>query len=142
MTKSAAKKVLMSIDAYGEITFGSNPTRFATDKSPQILRIDTSQLYQRYPDASIVALKIDPAHEKHVLATYVEDTTRPWMREVSFNQPLQGRIDGILILFDMPTDPTKKTPPFPFYLRIARTLAGARSEEDYDPQVGNDPPVV
>ncbi len=142
--------MIMHVDASGNIRFDPRDAPFKTDQSPQILRIDTSQLHKMHPASSIVELKIDALNLKHIRAAFVEDgASPPRSFPVAFNTRLTiGRIDSILILFRMRTDYPHNTGPFPIKFRIARSWvamqsegAAALSEEDYDPQVGNEPPV-
>jgi hypothetical protein len=145
-----AKVIVMNVDRSGNIRFNETNALFRTNESPQVLRIDTSQLHQQHPGSSIVKLKIGPGHGNQPLAAFVEDgASPPNMRRVGFDTPLQGRIDSILIVFNMRTDYPHKTGPFPIKLRIAKSWAAVHSEgavvlseEDYDPQVGNDPPFT
>jgi hypothetical protein len=137
-----SKVIVMQIDSSGNISFDHSMVMFKTKEKPQMLRIDTSQLHQRYPDSSIVRLKVDLKEVKHIKAVFVEDGINPWMQKVAFNEPLQGRIDSILILFKMPTEYGNNTGPFPFYLVIDGTGAKSVLAAEYDPQVGNEPPIT
>jgi hypothetical protein len=141
--KIPEKKIVMQINsATKKIDFIEKDNLFETKTAPQILQIDTSQLHKKFPDSSIVELVIDKQYQHHILATFVADGTSNGTQQVFFNVRLQGRIDTILILLNMPTNAGEKTGPFPFFLRIGGTGSRTVPSDLYDPQVGNDPPIT
>lgn len=136
-----SKVIVMNVDGSGITGFCPEKFIFETDQSPQFVSIDTSQLHQHHKDAFIVKLKIDDEGKKHFLAAFVKNgETPPRMRRVDIDETLEGRIDSIMMLFDMPTEAGNNTDAFGITLSIDSPWLAIRSVRDYDPQVGNEPP--